>query len=218
MVTVGKISDRIGFNENELVYLGNKSGIPQTELDGNNGIFFDTNNINKFVEVLESDNKIKETEESFINNARFYTCSENGQTYLCFRCVNSCTFCVSCVDCDSNCNGCVSCTSCVDCVNGCDICVSCNSCTSCVNCNSCHGCDNCNGCAGYCHNCQGCVGGKGCEGCTGCTGDVGPGGCTSEQGSIEYCRWCDSGCYECVRCDGCHSECVQCVNDCISYF
>ena len=162
MVTVGKIVDRIGFDNGDLVYLGNKSGITQTELDSDNGcgkkdgngVFFDTNNINKFVKINDNDNKVKETDESFINNAKFYTCSENGQTYLCFRCVNSCTFCVKCVKCDSSCYGCFQCTSCIDCVSGCNVCVRCNGCTACINCNSCH--DGCRICVSNCHSCTSC--------------------------------------------------------------
>ena len=134
MVTVGKIVDRIGFDNGDLVYLGNKSGITQTELDSDNGcgkkdgngVFFDTNNINKFVKINDNDNKVKETDESFINNAKFYTCSENGQTYLCFRCVDSC---VTCNLCHSACNGCQVCNA---------ACHSCNGCNSCVGCNDCH--------------------------------------------------------------------------------
>lgn len=132
MVSIGKIADRIGFDNGDLVYLGNKSGIAQTELDSDNGVFFDTNNINKFV-VMNNDNNVEETTTSFINEAKFYTCKNNADNGLCFRCVSNCVDCVNCITCNAACWGCDCCTTCNGCISGCNVCVKCNSCTSCNN-------------------------------------------------------------------------------------
>ena len=149
MITIEKIADRIGIsnNGNELVYLGKKSGIPQSELlDGNNNVFFDTNNINKYVTINDYNN-IEETEVSFINDARFYTCKQNGQNSLCFRCYNGCT------ECNNSCQQCADCYSC----NACNDCNDCNDCNSCNACNDCNGCNICYNCFVYgygeCHEC-----------------------------------------------------------------
>ena len=169
MITIGKITDRIGYNENnELIYLGDKSEITQTELDNENGVFFDTNNINKYVTINDYNN-IEETDVSFINDAKFYTCKTNGQDYLCFRCYNECQTCYS------------YCTMCFDCVS----CNSCDNCNNCNNCNGCWGCDSCNrctqrcvswaGCWGcYCQCASGCRNGcQSCQPCETCNGPVG---------------------------------------------
>ena len=175
MVTIGKIADRIGISNNgsELVYLGKKSGIPQSELlDGNNNVFFDTNNINKYVTINDYNN-IEETEVSFINDARFYTCKQNGQSSLCFRCYNGCTgcnnSCQKCADCHS-CNACDDCNDCNDC-NSCNACNDCNGCNICYNCfvysyGECHGCHSNGGCYDECVHCVSCQ--EKCYDCQGC--------------------------------------------------
>ncbi len=164
MITIGKIADRIGFDNGDLVYLGNKSGITQTELDEQKGVFFDTNNVNRFVTTNEFTN-MKETDESFINNAKFYTCDHNVDDGLCFRCYKHCQDCVDCQKCDG-CHLCNTCNSCVDCqtCNKCDSCVDCNKCINkysyCKFCN-----DTCTSCYDRCYDCQGdCLA---CQG-TGC--------------------------------------------------
>lgn len=145
MITIGKVNkiiDVIGYNNNnELVYLGRDSGSPETELDNKNHAFFDTNNITylKTTPIIYS--KVEETKtDSFINSAKFYTCSENAQTSLCFTCASRCySNCTSC-------NGCNSCTTCHSCT-ACDACESCYGCNSCdSSCNGCDGCNSCNGC------------------------------------------------------------------------
>ena len=133
-----------------------------------NGAFFDTNNINKFV-TMNDYNNVEETSESFINDAKFYTCKTNGQDYLCFRCYNECqtcySYCTMCFDCVS-CNSCDNCNNCNNC-NGCWGCVDCNSCTHrCVSWAGCWGC--------YCQCASGCRNGcQSCQPCETCNGPVG---------------------------------------------
>lgn len=168
MIIVGKIADRIGFDNGNLVYLGNKSGITQTELDENNGVFFDTNNINKFVEINEFTN-MKETDESFINNAKFYTCDYNIDDGVCFRCYKHCQDCASC----QKCFNCVKCNACASC-NNCYSCASCNNCHGCYACDGCHDrnnkcfCVGCTGCNDHCVNCDSCDGCWSCHPCNVC--------------------------------------------------
>ena len=138
MIILGKTPDRMkgsGINETPIdegilkqFFLGKVSGQDNVELDVDDGGYvFDTNNKSKFVPNGITKDKVKEMDtESFINNAKFYTCSENGQTYLCFRCVDSC---VTCNLCHSACNGCQVCNA---------ACHSCNGCNSCVGCDACH--------------------------------------------------------------------------------
>ena len=140
MIILGKTPDRMkGSGTDEIVtdedilrqfFLGKTSGQTNTELDVDNGKFvFDTNNINKAVPSGVTKHNVQEVATpSFINNAKFYTCSKNGQDKigLCFRCVDTC---VACALCHSACNGCQICDS---------ECHSCNGCASCVGCNSCH--------------------------------------------------------------------------------
>ncbi len=227
MITINKQNNRIGFDSGDLVYLGKDSKISQTELDSDNGVFFDTNNIKQFVEKND-DNNVKTTGVSFINGAKFYTCktdevssclTENAG--LCFRCVTNCQYCDNCVKCVDSCNGCVNCTACNGCIDGCDICVNCNGCTACINCIACfNGCrDGIDSCSWNCWTCQICNGCASCTGCAGCTSYVGPGGgCQDYQGSNDVCRDCNSTCYKCTSCYECVGRCVGCVNNCYSYY
>lgn len=227
MITVGKIADRIGFDNGDLIYLGNKSGISQSELDEQKGVFFDTNNINRFAIIKDSDNNIKETiSESFINNAKFYTCKNTAGDGLCFRCVTNCdTHCHSC----DTCHGCNNCNSCDGGCNGCDGCVDCNGCLTCnrcANCTSCVGCHICQSCHGYgcgrCTTCDTCT-----TNCTGsCTSGVNNSscgncnGCVNDSYSPDVC----SSCLTCNGCDGvttycddCHSS-AGCFENCFYYY
>lgn len=230
MITVGKIADRIGFDNGDLIYLGNKSGISQSELDEQKGVFFDTNNINRFAIIKDSDNNVQETTgESFINNAKFYTCKNTAGDGLCFRCVtncdthcHSCHACFTCVNC-TNCDGCDGCDGCVDC-NGCLVCNRCANCTVCVrcygcqrcqseyscgSCTSCDGCDGCNGCQSEV-NCESRRSGETCSGsCHGCTGNYSGGGCSSPR--CASCNGCNGACANCTNCNG---VCASCLENC----
>ena len=158
MITIGKITDRIGFNNNnELTYLGNikNSGNTDFGIDKKEFVFFDTNNIYK-IAVKNDYNNVDTTSESFINNARFYTCKADVSNLdgLCFRCFNGCQVCVGCTTCDS-CHACYNCAKC-------------NSCYSCNDCDGCYGCNNCNGCQSYCDDCTNCY--NRCASCHDCDG------------------------------------------------
>ena len=137
MVILGKQADRMSGAEGEPTaeeisnlkqfFLGKISGQTNTELDVDKNLaVFDTNNINKYVPDGITKGKVKLASGSFINDAKFYTCSENAQDALCFRCVDEC---VACVLCHDGCNGCQTCDS---------ACHSCNGCNTCNGCNSCH--------------------------------------------------------------------------------
>ena len=123
MIILGKTPDKMkgseGTTDEDILrqfFLGKTSGQSNVELDVDNGKFvFDTNNINKAVPSGVTKDNVKEVmTDSFINNAKFYTCSKNGQDKigLCFRCVDQC---VACNLCHSACNGCQTCTGCRDC-------------------------------------------------------------------------------------------------------
>ena len=123
MIILGKTPDKMkgseGTTDEDILrqfFLGKTSGQSNVELDVDNGKFvFDTNNINKAVPSGVTKHNVQEVATpSFINNAKFYTCSKNGQDKvgLCFRCVDTC---VACALCHSACNGCQTCTGCRDC-------------------------------------------------------------------------------------------------------
>ena len=170
MVTVGKIVDRIGFDNGDLVYLGNKSGITQTELDSDNGcgkkdgngVFFDTNNIekamtkentfyettdfikNKLVPVRDKDGKnvdtIRNQEKGNVKIIDKTSFINNANFYTCKENVGSLSS--LCFRCVDECVSCQSCVHCNNCNSSCHNCIeSCN--------NSCFSCDSCNSCVRY---------------------------------------------------------------------
>ena len=130
MITIGKIADRIGSEDNiSLLYIGNKSNSKKNELDDDNGYFFDENNINISMQnkTMTKGNYKLTSKNSFINDVKFYTCEANASNDICFRCVSECVYCVSC----TTCNSCAGCTSChTKCVGSCHSCNGCNDCYS----------------------------------------------------------------------------------------
>lgn len=217
MITIGKITDRIGFNGQDFIYLGNRSGSNNTELDSDNKeyFFFDENNVtratNTYEQQVNPENCISNVEnskiiftldkvdskkikltDSFINNTRFYYCVEDNSKFMCLRCVESCT---TCVNCQQNCYNCVDCTDCQKCV-GCQKCTACQKCAR-----TCYSCDSCTsyGCSSCYESCTS------CDSCTSCFSGVSP------SGHCGYCYQCQHCADHCLRCAECQN-CASCQN------